>query len=113
MIINTQSRIKLAIARIEKGNPKVIAVERKLSIASVAEEAGIHRTTIINRYPLLADIIRDKSGMKTRSLNSDKQKILDLQEELTMAKVENSVLKDQLAKAVSLQAKKLIEGEDI
>lgn len=109
MAISTENKIKLAIARIEKGKPKIIAIDRKLSLASVAEEAGIHRTTIINRYPLLADEIRDKSGLKPKQHNSDKQKILDLEEKLAMAKAENISLKSQLAKAISLQATNLID----
>jgi pyrroloquinoline quinone (PQQ) biosynthesis protein C len=75
-----------------------------LSIASVADEAGILRSTIINRYPHLAQIIKDKSGFKSRNKSSDKKRISELEIKLANARSENVELKKQLAKAISLQA---------
>jgi|SRR5476649_2574847 len=55
---NTEREIKLSIARIRNGKQKRIEPGRKLSIAAVADEAGISNATIHNRYPHLADEIR-------------------------------------------------------
>ncbi|QYG06809.1 TetR family transcriptional regulator [Janthinobacterium sp. PAMC25594] len=63
---NTEREIKLSIARIRHGKQKRIEPNRKLSIAAVADEAGISNATIHNRYPKLADEIRklQKEGIK-------------------------------------------------
>ena len=104
----TEKKIILSISRIEKGKPKTVSSTRKLSIASVAEEAGIHRSTIINRYPELALKINKKSGLSSKSTNSDKQRIIELERKLSEAKLEISALNEQLSKAISLQAKELL-----
>ena len=100
----TEKAIRLAITRIEKGKAKVVSSSRKLSIASVADEAGVHRSTIINRYPELAQLIKDKSGYISKNKSSDKKRISDLEIKLANARSENIELKKQLAKAISLQA---------
>ena len=48
----TRNIIRQAITRIEKGRPKVVSKERKMSVAAVAEEAGVSRATIHNNYPV-------------------------------------------------------------
>nr|WP_294866232.1 hypothetical protein [uncultured Pseudogulbenkiania sp.] len=63
---STKHEIELAIARIRHGRPKKITKDRPLSIAAVAEEAGISNATIHNRYPLLAEKIR-RLGKEVRS----------------------------------------------
>jgi HAMP domain-containing protein len=65
-IKNTEREIKLSIARIRHGKQKIIDPTRKLNIAAVADEAGISNATIHNRYPQLADEIRQlqKEGTK-------------------------------------------------
>ena len=54
----TKLEIEMAIVRILQGKPTRIANERRLSIAAVAEEAGVSNATIHNRYPVLAEQIR-------------------------------------------------------
>jgi AcrR family transcriptional regulator len=72
----TKLAIKLAISRITKGRPKNIQTTRKLSIAAVAEEAGISNATIHNRYPDLAELIRQKINKKSREKLVQKNKAL-------------------------------------
>lgn len=55
----TAKAIRQAILRIEQGRPKVVKPGRKLSIKSVAEEAGVSRATIHNNHPGLAERIRE------------------------------------------------------
>ena len=72
----TRRAIELAISRITRGRPKTVQPSRKLSIASVAEEAGISNATIHNRYPDLAELIRQKSNKESREKLAQKAKAL-------------------------------------
>jgi hypothetical protein len=93
--------------RIEVGRPKVVSIDRKMSIASVAQEAGLKASTIHTRYPEIAEEIRQRSGAKeARRLSSTKQlrdrdlKIASLKHELSHAKM-------LLARTASLYASSL------
>ncbi|WP_426151253.1 hypothetical protein [Pseudomonas sp. DC3000-4b1] len=72
----TRRAIELAISRITRGRPKTVQASRKLSIASVAEEAGISNATIHNRYPDLAELIRQKTNKESREKLAQKAKDL-------------------------------------
>ncbi len=72
----TRRAIELAISRITKGRPKTVQPTRKLNIASVAEEAGISNATIHNRYPDLAELIRQKTNKESREKLAQKAKAL-------------------------------------
>ena len=63
----TRNIIRQAITRIEKGRPKVVIKERKMSVAAVAEEAGVSRATIHNNYPDMADRIRTILGKQNQN----------------------------------------------
>lgn len=52
--------LRVAVKAIEVGRPKRVKVGRKLSISSVAEEAGISPSTIHTRYPEIVDLLRQK-----------------------------------------------------
>ncbi|MHA7679427.1 hypothetical protein [Cupriavidus sp. PET2-C1] len=54
----TKQEIESAIARILQGIPTRIGRARRLSIAAVAEEAGVSNATIHKRYPAVAAQIR-------------------------------------------------------
>lgn len=68
----TGKAIRQAIVRIEKGRPKVIKPGRKLSIQSVAEEAGVSRATIHNNHPGLAERIREAGNKAVRTQRDEK-----------------------------------------
>ncbi|RQW71834.1 hypothetical protein EBB56_05285 [Halomonas sp. YLB-10] len=68
----TAKAIRQAIVRIEKGRPKVVKPGRKLSIQSVAEEAGVSRATIHNNHPGLAERIREASNKAVRAQRDEK-----------------------------------------
>jgi AcrR family transcriptional regulator len=55
----TKKTIELAIKRIQQGAPRIVEKRTKLSIAAVAREAGVSNATIHNRYPDLANKIRE------------------------------------------------------
>ncbi|MBF4297107.1 TetR family transcriptional regulator, partial [Vibrio anguillarum] len=54
----THKMVRLAIIRIEKGRPKVVSDKRKMSVASVAEEAGVSRALIHRDCPDLLERIK-------------------------------------------------------
>jgi AcrR family transcriptional regulator len=56
---DTRKDLQLAIARIRHGRTKIVAFGRRLSISAVADEAGLSPATIHNRYPDVAQAIRD------------------------------------------------------
>lgn len=68
----TAKSIRQAIVRIEKGRPKVVKPGRKLSIQSVAEEAGVSRATIHNNHPGLAERIREAGNKSVRAQRDEK-----------------------------------------
>lgn len=105
---DTAKKIKQAVVRIEKGRPKIVGSDRKLSITSVAEEAGIHRSTIINRHPLLADEINKKTGLGTQQNESKEKKILELERKLVEANNKIAELEALLSKAISIQASNVL-----
>lgn len=59
---DTHKRIRLAIVRLENGQPKVVEKERKISVAAVAEEAGVSRALIHKDYPDLMERIRGNAN---------------------------------------------------
>jgi len=75
----TRNIIRQAITRIEKGRPKVVIKERKMSVAAVAEEAGVSRATIHNNYPDMADRIRTILGKQNRIQRNIKHEALRLE----------------------------------
>lgn len=72
----TAKSIRQAIVRIEKGRPKVVKPGRKLSIASVAEEAGVSRASIHNNHPGLAERIRESANKAIRAQRDEKNAAL-------------------------------------
>ncbi|WP_225924031.1 TetR family transcriptional regulator [Pseudomonas khavaziana] len=56
--------------RIQKGRSKL--GEKKLTIASVAREAGVSTALIHNHYPRIAEDIRDAQGRSSRAQRDDK-----------------------------------------
>lgn len=68
----TANAIRQAIVRIEKGRPKAVRPGIKLSIASVAKEAGVSRATIHNNHPALAERIRQAVNKGARTQRDNK-----------------------------------------
>jgi AcrR family transcriptional regulator len=95
----------MALHRLQKGRPHTVDPARKLSIAAVAEEAGVSAATIHNRYPEIADQIRrllDKEARKQRDAKH---------QHLQAEKAKNRVLRetlrdrdDQTARLASINA---------
>ena len=82
--------IDMALHRIQSGRPHIVRKDRKLSISLVAEEAGIHASTIHNHYPAIAEKIRvlANKGMKAQRD--------EIRNELKRLKAENKALRLRL-----------------
>lgn len=101
----THKAVRLAIVRIEKGRPSIVSEKRKMSIASVAEEAEVSRALIHRDCPDLLDRIkggvskgiRQQRDAKHAELNDFKERNRKLRKEL-------AELKTMLAKVQSQNA---------
>ncbi|HIF0232822.1 TPA: hypothetical protein ACXYK5_002751 [Legionella pneumophila] len=107
----TRKTIKQALLRLQNNRPKIVAPERKISIASVAEEACVSRATIHNNYPEIAERIREMTN------NSCRLQLNEKNQNLNILKNKNRELRDQilnlnsdLAKITSINASLLLEN---
>lgn len=73
---DTHKRIRLAIVRLEKGQPKVVERGRKVSVAAVAEEAGVSRALIHKDYPDLMERIRGNANKAIQRQRDEKHEKL-------------------------------------
>lgn len=78
----TRKKLEIALLRLKQGRPRVVSKDRKLTIAALAEEAGVSDALIHNRYPEFATEVRklnDKQlksqrDKKTQQLKEEKKK---------------------------------------
>lgn len=78
-----EKELRLAIFRIEQGRARTKAT--KVSISSVAREAGVTPALIHNHYPAIAESIRIKQGASSREQRDAKQNQLHAERNLTKA----------------------------
>lgn len=116
MVIATREKTKkaldLAIKRLQKGTTKTVPPGTKLSIAGVAKEAGVSNATIHNRYPEIAEKIRDllKVG-QIKNLQLKQQGLKELSMKLLQARKEIETLKSDLQKSQSINLRLMKENE--
>jgi hypothetical protein len=68
---DTYNKIRMAIVRMEKGKPKVVSAERRISVLAVAEEAGVSDSLIHKDHP---DLVRRINKNKDKDYRSDRDK---------------------------------------
>ena len=97
--------IRQAHIRIKRGKPKIVKPGRKLSVSSVAEEAGMSEANLRNNYPEEADKIRgeNKKDMKTQR-DLKQKRAVKLKEQLKEARTEIEDLTRRLNIATSHNA---------
>jgi phage-related minor tail protein len=96
-----QKQLRLAITRIERGRSQTKA--RKLTISSVAREAGVSTSLIHNHHPEIAEVIREKQGRSSRAMRDAKQSELKAEREKNQKlRSENAQLRQQIAKLASV-----------
>lgn len=102
---HTLKSLELALHRITAGRVKNIKPGRKLSISAVAEEAGVSTATVHNRYPEIAEKVRQLLNKEDRRLKEAKG--LELQAEKAKRKKlndENRALRQQITELASRNA---------
>ena len=78
---DTYNKIRMAIVRMEKGKPKVVSSDRKISIKAVAEEAGVSDSLIHKDHPDLVTRIKNNQDRNYRSDRNEKHQALKAERE--------------------------------
>jgi len=91
----TYNNIRMAIVRMEKGKPKVVSVDRKISIMAVAEEAGVSDSLIHKEHPELVRRINKNKDKDYRTARNEKHQALKDERE------KNKELRDRVAELES------------
>lgn len=104
--------LELAIRRLQQGIPKVVLPGTRLSIAAVAREAGVSNATIHNRYPEVAEKIRNliqcsPTGQTAPQKVDSKMDTI----KLTQARKQIERLKSDLARSQSINLRLIKENE--
>ncbi|MGR5251973.1 TetR family transcriptional regulator [Vibrio astriarenae] len=109
--------VRLAIIRIEKGRPSIVSDKRKMSVAAVAEEAGVSRALIHRDCPDLLERIkggvnkgiRQQRDAKQTELNEYKERNRELREEV--AKLKAMLAKVQSQNATLIRKNKALSSD--
>lgn len=108
--LSREKDLRLAVFRIEQGRAHTKA--EKISISSVAREAGVTPALIHNHYPLIAELIRIKQGASSREQRDAKQG--DLQAErrkIKALRVELAEAQQRVAKLASINEMLIVENQ--
>lgn len=95
----THKAVRQAIIRIEKGRPSIVSDSRRISVASVAEEAGVSRALIHRDCPDLLERIKGGVNKGVRQQRDAKQT------ELNECKERNKELRAEVAELKAMLAK--------
>ena len=97
---DTHNKIRMAIVRMEKGKPKVVSSDRKISIKAVAEEAGVSDSLIHKDH---SDLVRRIYKNNDKDYRSERDK---KHQELKAERVKSKELRGRVAELES-QLRKL------
>jgi hypothetical protein len=92
---DTHNKIRMAIVRMEKGKPKVVSSDRKISIKAVAEEAGVSDSLIHKDH---SDLVRRIYGNNDKDYRSERDK---KHQELKAERVKSKELRGRVAELES------------
>ncbi|MBF4227367.1 TetR family transcriptional regulator [Vibrio anguillarum] len=102
---STHKAVRLSIIRIEKGRPNVVSDKRKMSVAAVAEEAGVSRALIHRDCPDLLERIKGGVNKGIRQQRDAKQiELNEYKERNRELRTEVAELKAMLSKVQSQNA---------
>ncbi|MEZ8306126.1 MULTISPECIES: hypothetical protein [Vibrio] len=102
---STHKAVRVAIIRIEKGRPNVVSDKRKMSVAAVAEEAGVSRALIHRDCPDLLERIKGGVNKGIRQQRDAKQiELNEYKERNRELRTEVAELKAMLSKVQSQNA---------
>lgn len=101
----TYNKIRMAIVRIENGKPKVVSLDRKMSVTAVAEEAGVSDSLIHKDYTDLLERIKKNQDKGYRSERDKKHDALKAEREKNrLLRQENKELTLERDNLVSINA---------
>jgi AcrR family transcriptional regulator len=104
-----EKELRLAIHRIQRGRAHTKAT--KLSIASVAREAGVSPALIHNHYPGIADAVRSAQGRDNRAQRDQKhQELIDERNKLATLRNEIAALRVDVARLCSINEVLMFEN---
>jgi AcrR family transcriptional regulator len=104
--------LRLAISRIQRGRART--KETKLTIASVAREAGVSTALIHNHHPEIAELVRDAQGRSSRAQRDAKHAELKEEREKNRAlRAEADEMRRQIASLASINEVLVIEIRDL
>jgi len=110
----TLSKLEQAFVRLQAGKVRNGKRTGRVSISAVAEEAGVTPALIHNRYPDLAEKIREHAGRDTRRQRDDKHTELQaaklVARDLRRRLVE---LESDLAQLASINAALRIDNDEL
>jgi hypothetical protein len=92
---DTHNKIRMAIVRMEKGKPKVVSSDRKISIKAVAEEAGVSDSLIHKDH---SDLVRRIYRNNDKDYRSERDK---KHQELKAERVKSKELRGRVAELES------------
>ncbi|MBP6078955.1 MAG: hypothetical protein KA505_09110 [Xanthomonadales bacterium] len=105
-------QLRLAITRIERGRSR--EKDAKLTIASVAREAGVSTALIHNHHPQIAELVRDAQGRSSRAQRDAKHSELkDEREKNKLLRDERDALLRRVAMLASINEVLSIEVRDL
>jgi hypothetical protein len=101
--------LRLAISRIQRG--RALSKATKITIASVAREAGVSTALIHNHYPAIAESIREKQGRSSRAQRDAKHTELKAEIDKNRGlRDEAAELRSQIARLASINEVLLSEN---
>lgn len=104
--------LRLAISRIQRGRARTKAT--KLTIASLAREAGVSTALIHNHHPEIAEIVRVAQGRSSRAQRDAKHEELQTEREKNRTlRAEAENMRRQIASLASINEVLVIEVRDL
>ena len=110
----TRKKLENALLRLKHGRPRVVSKDRKLTIAALAEEAGVSDSLIHNRHPEIAAEVRQLTDKQLKSQRDKKtQKLKAANDKNRELRAELDSLETQVRKLASLNARYEVENEHL
>jgi len=105
-----KKELRLAISRIKRG--RAVTKETKLTISSVAREAGVSPALIHNCHPAIAELIRAAGGRASRAQRDAKHDRLKVEQEKNrVLRAENKTMREQIAMLASIN--EVLQAENL
>lgn len=103
--IEKEKKLRMAILRIKKNKAQVVGKRSKLNIATVAKEAGIHRSDIYRNHPNIKEQVERENTLTLKNdLHIKQEEFKNLKSKYKTVKREINELIENLKKLASINA---------